>query len=521
MSLEIQAPARPSFGTRVRRAFREEGTGPALRRGFRRLAAPVVESGALHFFARELDGPLPESPPSAGLTVREASERDVDALLRGSDPFRSASALCERFRRADRCFAVFDADGEVLHSRWLTSGSPYLPEVRRSLLLPPHTAYFYDGFTRRDARGRGLDGVARSAIFAALRAEGYRRALSYVRGDNPAGLRAARRWQSEGGRIRYLRMGRRVLLFGGASVPEGSELVSSAASFDEAERSERARRWRRWFESWLEEPAEKRSTGFDSLPAGYFAAMSDFVAGTLELSAVDDSVLDVGCDSAMVSRGVAGRCRRLTGVDLVPGLLWNAPPPRADGERRPDDMLATDARRLPFRSAAFDKVYCLSMIHTLPSHEDAYRVVAELVRVCAPGGRILVGGVPDRARRGRARREAWRRGGWGERLRIVGSLLLPAPVKPLVRRLLTGREAPALVSLDFDFGAFGRRLARLAVEWRIVPFGDDFWSRDFRQTRSNLLISVPRRDQEGRGQSAAALPGAPAVGAPSQPRVSR
>jgi hypothetical protein len=37
-----------------------------------------------------------------------------------------------------------------------------------------------------------------------------------------------------------------------------------------------------------------------------------------------------------------------------------------------------------------------------------------------------------------------------------------------------------------------------------VPFPEDYWSRDFRATRSNLLISVPERAESGRPAHAVA-----------------
>jgi SAM-dependent methyltransferase len=450
----------------------------------------MFETGALHYFARDLSpGPAGREAP-AGTTFREAHDGEIAALLGGSDPHRTAAALAERFRRGDRCFVVEAPNGAILHTRWISRGDPYVPELRRRLRLAPGTAYFFDGFTRREARGHGLDAVARAGIFATLRSEGLTTALSYVRADNPTGLRAAARAQRECGRLRYFRLGRELVLVAGARSLAGRAGLVRRGRDSGEERAARERRWRHWFESWLAEAPERRSTGFDALPAEYFAAMSGFVAEALALEPARDSVLDVGCDSAMVSRGIAPRCRKLTGVDFVPGLLWNAPAPTDPArERRPDGLAAADGRRLPFPSAAFDKVYCLGTIHTLPSREDAFLLVEELVRVCAPGGRVLVGAVPDRARRWRARREVWRQSGFAGRLRIVAALLGPERFKPWARRM-AGAE-PGLVYLDFDLRELARRLAPLAVDCRELPFGDGFWSRDFRVTRSNLLISVP------------------------------
>jgi SAM-dependent methyltransferase len=305
--------------------------------------------------------------------------------------------------------------------------------------------------------------------------------------------------------VRGLRLGGRWLVLGAGAIAPLA--VSREPAFDGAGggRAVRAGRWRAWFESWRERPLAQRSSGFGVLPGEYFAAAAGFVAAALDLDPEADSVLDVGCDSAMLSRRVAPRCRALTGADLVPALLWSAPlsTVRAAGGGRPA-FLAADARRLPFRDGAFDKAYCVSTIHTLPSREDGVRVVRELVRVCAPGGRVLVGSVPDRARRWRARRECWRRGGWRERLGLAASLLLPAAVKDGLRALARRPPEDRLISLEYDLGALRRRLGDLDLECRVVPFPEDFWSRDFRATRSNLLISVPERAESGRPAHAVA-----------------
>ncbi len=469
-----------------------------IARGLRRAAAPLAGIGSVDLFARDLGAPLPAAAPPEGWRVREASPAELDEVRRGSDPERPPGTLRERFRRGDLCFVVVDEAGRAVHSRWATADAAWIPELRRHLILAPGDAYFYDGYTRPEARRRGVDAAMRCALFRALAERGHRRAVSYVRADNPAGLRAARRWQEPLGRVRCLRLGGASALLGAGRIP-GLWFAPEPAFEGEGGRSARARRWLEWFESWLERPLEQRSSGFCTLPEEYFEAAGRFVAGALELDPGSDDVLDVGCDSAMLSRRVAPHCRRLTGVDLVPGLLWSAPvlTVRTGSGARPA-FLACDGRRLPFRSGAFDKVYCVSTIHTLPSREDGARVVAELARVCAPGGRVLVGSVPDRARRWRARREQWRRGGWRGRIELLASLLLPAPVKTLLHRLAGVAPERRLVALEYDLDRLRERVAERGHDCRRIDFPSDYWSRDFRATRSNLLISVPAAEETPR-----------------------
>jgi SAM-dependent methyltransferase len=131
----------------------------------------------------------------------------------------------------------------------------------------------------------------------------------------------------------------------------------SQAGIDAAHR---AGDWRRWFEGWLREPLAKRSIGFHELPEDAFQAMARHISSTLSLDPSRDVVLDVGCDSAMVSRLVAPHCARLVGGDYIPGML-------ADAQRRSGTeaalppsrcFSAADGRSLPFRSDTFAKAYC-------------------------------------------------------------------------------------------------------------------------------------------------------------------
>ena len=95
-------------------------------------------------------------------------------------------------------------------------------------------------------------------------------------------------------------------------------------------------------------------------------------------------VLDAGC-------GTGRRLQTLDRPALAVGadLSWEmlaASEARREGGARPL-LAAADVRALPFASAAFDVVWCRLVIGHLPSLEEAY---AELGRVCAPGGTVIV-----------------------------------------------------------------------------------------------------------------------------------
>lgn len=124
-------------------------------------------------------------------------------------------------------------------------------------------------------------------------------------------------------------------------------------------------------------------------------------------------------------------------------------------------------------------------------------MIEELVRVCRPGGTVLVASIPDRAKRFSAYLEAWRRSGLAGRLRLLTSLALPRPAKDVLRRLLGLEQRNLLASLDYDLEKLKRSLEAQGLVCQILDFPGNYWSRDFRKTRSNLLIRIPRQRHTG------------------------
>jgi ubiquinone/menaquinone biosynthesis C-methylase UbiE len=101
------------------------------------------------------------------------------------------------------------------------------------------------------------------------------------------------------------------------------------------------------------------------------------------------AVLDIGCGTGVVSRGVARRpgfCGHVTGIDLSPALIATGAQLAADegiGERI--TFCVGDTRGLDLADGAFDAV----IAHTLLSHvADPLAVVKEIARVTRPGGMV-------------------------------------------------------------------------------------------------------------------------------------
>jgi ubiquinone/menaquinone biosynthesis C-methylase UbiE len=107
------------------------------------------------------------------------------------------------------------------------------------------------------------------------------------------------------------------------------------------------------------------------------------LAGT----AADTRVLDVACGPGFLTMAFAARCRQVVGVDATEPFLAMA---RAEAERRGlrnIEFRSGNAEQLPLGDGGFDLVSCRAAFHHFPRPE---RVLAEMVRVAAPQGRLLV-----------------------------------------------------------------------------------------------------------------------------------
>ena len=101
----------------------------------------------------------------------------------------------------------------------------------------------------------------------------------------------------------------------------------------------------------------------------------------------DDDVLDVACGPGLVACDFAEHARLVTGVDLTPDMIDQARRLQESKGLRNVDWRVCDVSRLPFDDASFSLVFSRYAFHHLL---DPAAVLAEMVRVCKPGGRIVV-----------------------------------------------------------------------------------------------------------------------------------
>jgi SAM-dependent methyltransferase len=91
-------------------------------------------------------------------------------------------------------------------------------------------------------------------------------------------------------------------------------------------------------------------------------------------------ILDAGCGVGTYATQFRKFSPRVTGVEIDPGAA-------AQARRLGLDVVAAPAEALPFADASFDVVFSHEVIEHV---EDDRRTAAEMARVTAPGGRIVL-----------------------------------------------------------------------------------------------------------------------------------
>ena len=97
-------------------------------------------------------------------------------------------------------------------------------------------------------------------------------------------------------------------------------------------------------------------------------------------------MLDVACGAGQIALPAARAGAQVTGVDLAENLVKQARE-RAKAENLSIRFEQGDAENLPYENGSFDLVVSLIGAMFAPRPE---RVAAELIRVCKPGGRIVM-----------------------------------------------------------------------------------------------------------------------------------
>lgn len=121
----------------------------------------------------------------------------------------------------------------------------------------------------------------------------------------------------------------------------------------------------------------------------WFRETTDRIAAQIELSPTD-RVLEIGCGCGVLMKHLVSRAANFVGVDLAAGVLEVA-----RRELPQVTFVEASADQLPFADGEFDKCYAYQTIHYFGDLETARKSLGEMRRVVRPGGKILLGQVPD------------------------------------------------------------------------------------------------------------------------------
>ena len=117
-----------------------------------------------------------------------------------------------------------------------------------------------------------------------------------------------------------------------------------------------------------------------------FARRSSSALAWLEPLDPEMIVLDVACGAGHAAEQVAPHVRQVVGLDLTRALLDLGADRLRDAGITNVLLQEGSAAELPFLDASFDLVACRAALHHVP---DPRVVVAEMARVCRPGGRVV------------------------------------------------------------------------------------------------------------------------------------
>jgi ubiquinone/menaquinone biosynthesis C-methylase UbiE len=102
---------------------------------------------------------------------------------------------------------------------------------------------------------------------------------------------------------------------------------------------------------------------------------------------IDDVVLDVACGPGVLACAFSKQARHVTGVDVTPQMLSQARELQNALQVHNVDWQLCDVGRMPFEDGAFSMLITRYAFHHFT---DPAAVLAEMVRVCAPGGKVVV-----------------------------------------------------------------------------------------------------------------------------------
>ena len=137
----------------------------------------------------------------------------------------------------------------------------------------------------------------------------------------------------------------------------------------------------------------RQAEGYSRLTGGMAGSDRQAAFRALVGAGAEDVVLDVCCGPGITALDLAPHVAQVTGLDLTPAMLEQARQAQAGRGCANVAWVEGDVFDLPFADGSFSLVTCGAAFHHMREPRAA---LAEMVRVCRSGGRIVVRDVtPD------------------------------------------------------------------------------------------------------------------------------
>ena len=106
-------------------------------------------------------------------------------------------------------------------------------------------------------------------------------------------------------------------------------------------------------------------------------------------------VLEVGCASVFLAFGLTPKVSSYVGVDLSLDALKAA----TDLHLKNAEFKFADGENIPFGDSTFDSAFSYDVFTNFPNFTPGACIIREMLRVVRPGGCVLIGSIPDVAKR--------------------------------------------------------------------------------------------------------------------------
>jgi len=127
--------------------------------------------------------------------------------------------------------------------------------------------------------------------------------------------------------------------------------------------------------------------GFDSLSIDEWQNLVTIFCELIGINKKSD-ILDIGCGAGAFLEAIK-EYNSLSGVDYSENAIIKI------NKNINGKFLVANADSLPFKENIFNKIISFSVFFYFPSMRYAEKTVNEMIRVCKPGGKILIGDLND------------------------------------------------------------------------------------------------------------------------------